>query len=84
MGHPSKERLDALRSCYPYTSIEKQHICDTCHQAKEKKLPFPHSHTYTAKNFELLHIDIWGPCSVTSIHGYKFCLTIVDDYSRFT
>ena len=34
--------------------------------------------------FQLIHIDIWGPFSVTSYSGHQFFLTIVDDYSRFT
>jgi len=34
--------------------------------------------------FELVHVDIWGSISIYSIDGYKYFLTIVDDYSRFT
>jgi len=29
-------------------------------------------------------MDIWGPLNVHSLHGYKYFLTIVDDYSRYT
>jgi len=32
----------------------------------------------------LVHIDIWGPFFVPSYSGYRFFLTIVDDYTRFT
>jgi transposase InsO family protein len=31
---------------------------------------------------ELLHMDLFGP--IASIGGSKYCLVIVDDYSRFT
>jgi len=34
--------------------------------------------------FDLLHMDIWGPCSKPSMHGHKYFLTIVDNHSRFT
>ena len=27
---------------------------------------------------------LWGPYSISSIHGHKYFLTIVDDYSRYT
>jgi len=27
---------------------------------------------------------MWGPYSLSSIHGHKYFLTIVDDYSRYT
>ena len=29
-------------------------------------------------------MDIWGPFSKTSVHGHKYFLTILDDYSRYT
>jgi len=32
----------------------------------------------------LIHINIWGPFGVHSIHDHKFFLTIVDDYTRHT
>ncbi|WVZ08327.1 hypothetical protein V8G54_021673 [Vigna mungo] len=28
--------------------------------------------------------DIWGPLNTVSIHGHKYFLTLVDDFSRFT
>ncbi|GJT24664.1 ribonuclease H-like domain-containing protein [Tanacetum coccineum] len=31
---------------------------------------------------ELVHLDLWGPYKVTSREGFKFFLTIVDDFSR--
>lgn len=32
--------------------------------------------------FDLVHVDIWGPFSTESIHGFRYFLTILDDYSR--
>jgi len=32
----------------------------------------------------LIHVDVWGLYSLSSIHGHKYFLTIVDDYSRYT
>ncbi|GAU40997.1 hypothetical protein TSUD_92220 [Trifolium subterraneum] len=34
--------------------------------------------------FELLHMDLWGPYSTPTLHGHKYFLTIVDDFSRYT
>lgn len=34
--------------------------------------------------FDLLHLDIWGPYSITSVHQHRYFLTIIDDFSRFT
>jgi hypothetical protein len=33
---------------------------------------------------ELLHMDLFSPIANISIGGSKYCLVIVDDYSRFT
>ena len=59
-------------------------MCDTCHRAKQKKLSFNLISSHTNYCFELLHMNIWGPCSVASMYGHKYFLTIVDDFSHFT
>jgi hypothetical protein len=33
---------------------------------------------------ELLHMDLFGLIAYISIGGSKYCLVIMDDYSRFT
>jgi transposase InsO family protein len=33
---------------------------------------------------ELLHVDLFGPPSHASLGGKKYCLVIIDDYSRYT
>ena len=38
----------------------------------------------TERSLELLHMDLFGPITYISIGGSKYCLVIVDDYSRFT
>jgi transposase InsO family protein len=38
----------------------------------------------TERPLELLHMDLFGPLAYISIGGSKYCLVIVDDYSRFT
>lgn len=48
-------------------------------------LPFPkHSESYVVTNFDLLHIDVWGPFHVAYTSGCKYFLTIVVDHSRAT
>ena len=84
MGHPSTERLQCMKSYYPILSNDKSFTCNTCHYAKHKKLPFPSSISHASHVFDLLHMDIWGPCSKPSMHGHKYFLTIVDNHSRFT
>jgi transposase InsO family protein len=38
----------------------------------------------TKRPLELLHMDLFGPIAYISISRSKYCLVIVDDYSRFT
>jgi hypothetical protein len=38
----------------------------------------------TSKKFELLHMDLFGPTTYTSIGGNKYGFVIVDDFSRYT
>jgi hypothetical protein len=33
---------------------------------------------------QLLHMDLFGPPTYESLGGKKYCLVIVDDYSRYT
>ena len=47
--------------------------------SKQKHLPFPSSSTHSSNIFDLMHMDIWGPASAPSMHGYKYFLTV-----RFT
>ena len=79
LGHPSHQCMRIMKQCYPCLSSDSTFICNTCHFAKQRKLPFPLSHSHAFKPFELLHMDIWGPCSTTSMNGHRYFLTIVDD-----
>ena len=38
----------------------------------------------TSKAFELVHIDLFGPTTCTSIGGNKYRFVIVDDFTRYT
>jgi transposase InsO family protein len=37
----------------------------------------------TSKAFELLHMDLFGPTTYTSIGGNKYEFVIVDDFTRY-
>ncbi|XP_019241225.1 PREDICTED: uncharacterized protein LOC109221215 [Nicotiana attenuata] len=58
--------------------------CDVCPQARQSRSPFPISHIKTNQAFDLIHIDTWGPYRTPTHNGYKYFLTIVDDFSRAT
>ncbi|XP_019244321.1 PREDICTED: uncharacterized protein LOC109224189 [Nicotiana attenuata] len=59
-------------------------ICDICPKAKQTRIPFPISNIKTKHVFDLIHVDTWGPYKSSTYNGFKYFLTIVDDYSRGT
>lgn len=65
-------------------SISNTKPCYICPLAKFHRLSFPHSNHKTLTPFELVHCDLWGPCSVPAYDGSKYFLTIVDDFTRST
>jgi len=81
LGHVSNKSIDVIKHKFPFVKYNKYFICDICHFAKQKRLLFA---SKSKKCFDLIHIDVWGPYSLSSIHGHKYFLTIVDDYSRYT
>ena len=50
---------------------------------KKRRISYPISTSKSKKYFELIHVDVWGLYSIPSIHGHKYFLTIVDEYSRY-
>jgi hypothetical protein len=49
------------------------------------ELPHPSKTIISSKRvLELLHMDLFGPPSHASLGGKKYCLVIVDGYSRYT
>jgi hypothetical protein len=63
--------------------FEKDRICSACQAGKQVGAHFKNIMT-TDRPLELLHMDLFGPIAYISINGSKYCLVIVDDYSRFT
>ncbi|RDY14177.1 hypothetical protein CR513_00795, partial [Mucuna pruriens] len=85
MSNPVYIPNKLLRPCkdFPLIHVNKNKVCDICHLARQK-LPYSVSVNRASMPFEMLHIDIWGPYSLPSIHGHKYFLTIVDDHSKST
>jgi transposase InsO family protein len=49
------------------------------------ELPDPSKTIISSKRvLEVLHMDLFGPPTHESLGGKKYCLVIVDDYSRYT
>jgi hypothetical protein len=65
--------------------FEKDRVCSACQAGKQVCGRHPHKNIMTMdRSLEQLHMDLFGPIAYISIGGSKYCLVIVDDYSRFT
>ena len=59
--------------------------CESYQLGKHTRISFPKRLNNRAKSpFELVHIDVWGPCRTASTLGFQYFVTFIDDYSRCT
>ena len=73
-----------LKQVVQFDVSNKTPCCDVCHFSKQKRHPFTFSTHVSSKPFELIHCDLWGPFATSTIDGFKYFLTIVDDFTRCT
>lgn len=59
-------------------------FCTPCCLGKIHRLPSTLSHTNYSSPFDLLFADVWGPAPMDSSCGYRYLLTCVDAYTRYT
>ena len=68
----------------PDLKIKHEAICKGCVKGKNIKNPFSKSETKTKGTLELIHLGVCGPMSSTSLNGFEYYITFIDDYSRKT
>ncbi|GJS99237.1 putative RNA-directed DNA polymerase [Tanacetum coccineum] len=81
LGHPSDQVLKILQKELAFDNNDLGH-CEICQKSKQTREPFPLSEHKSSVFAELVHLDLWGPYKVSSKEGFRFFLTIVDDYTR--
>ena len=68
----------------PYMKIDHEGTCKWCARGKNIKNQFPKSETMTKGTLELIHSNVCGPMPSTSLSGYEYYVTFIDDYSKKT
>ena len=58
--------------------------CVSCQLGKQLVLHFNTSESISTDIFNLIHYDVWGPSSVSSIDGSQYFVVFVDDYFRYS
>ncbi|GJR43795.1 retrovirus-related pol polyprotein from transposon TNT 1-94 [Tanacetum coccineum] len=77
-------RKDLVRGL-PSLKFEKDYLCSACQLGKSKKYSHkPKSENTNMEFLHTIHMDLCGPMRMQCIHGKKYILVIMDDYSRFT
>jgi len=82
LGHPSVLKLQKM---VPGFSKLSSLNCESCQLGKHSRSSFPKRVNNRATSpFELVHSDVWGPSRVSSVLGFRYFVTFIDDYSRCT
>ena len=84
LGYPLIIRVGCM---YPYLfkKVDKSIlVCDACAFGKHTRSTYPSIGLRSDEPFLLIHSDVWGPCSVTSVSGFKWFVTFMDCCTRMT
>ena len=85
LGHASSSRVHQLASRGLLGLVfTKNFDCVSCQLGKQPALPFSTSESISTDIFDLIHSDVWGPSSITSIDGSRYFVVFVDDYSCYS
>jgi hypothetical protein len=68
----------------PEFKIDHEGMRNGCVQGKNIKNPFPKRDNKAEGILELIHLDVCGPMPSSSISGYVYYISFIDDYSRKT
>jgi hypothetical protein len=82
MKHSNKLiKHDLVRGLKDVT-FEKDKLCSACQARKQVRNTHPKKSMMSiSKAFELLHMDLFGPTTYTSIGGNKYGFVIVDYFT---
>jgi hypothetical protein len=84
MAHLHHGALRILREIVteiPYFSTKHQELCKGCALGKYTKTVFPSSDSRVAGILDLIHSDVCGPMSSTSLTGCLYYVIFIDDFS---
>jgi hypothetical protein len=85
LGHPSSIVVHKVLhdNSIPFSESNKESVCDACQMAKSHQLPYPKSTSVSTSPLELMFSDVTGPAT-ESIGRFKYYVSFIDDYSKFT
>ena len=57
-------------------------ICKECVMEKHKRTSFPRKKFTSTIKLEIVHTDLSGPTRTRGLHGERYFMILVDDFSR--
>ncbi|CAI7847771.1 unnamed protein product, partial [Closterium sp. NIES-53] len=93
LGHPSLPRLRGMASCTLVFGLPRSlpplppgpaPTCVPCVKGRQRAAPHSSEFPPTEAPLQTLHMDVWGPARVRGQGHERYCLLVVDDYSRYT
>ena len=78
-GHPPP---NILRRLFPESESVSFFQCEVCEFGKHHRTSFPSRiQSRVSSPFELVYSDVWGPCRVSDVFGFRYFVTFVDGFS---
>jgi hypothetical protein len=68
----------------PEIQIQHKGVCIGCALGKNVKGPFLSSEIRSKEILDLIHSDVCGPMTVSSLNGYLYYVLFIDDQSQKT
>ena len=76
-GNYRKQAVSGL----PEIQENDEGICKGCAQGMNVKKTFPSSERKAKEILEIVHSDVCGPMSCSSLSGYVYYVSFIDDFS---
>ncbi|KAK9122095.1 hypothetical protein Syun_019712 [Stephania yunnanensis] len=84
LGHPLLQTLQQIVCVNLKLPASQSEFCSVCPLGKHHALPFSLSNKSSSTVLELIHTGVWGPSPVSSIEGFNYYISFIDDCTRFT
>ena len=76
--------MEKLTLDLPKLQAKHEGVCKGCVQGKNVKKPFPSGNSKAKGILDIIHSDVCGPMTATSLSGYVYYVSFIDDFSRKT
>ena len=85
LGHINLDRINRLVKDDPLRNLNvvTLPVCESYLEGKMTKRPFSAKGERSKEPLQLVHSDVCGPLSVQARGGYEYCVTFIDNYSRY-